>query len=231
MSTFIMSDKYICFVDELKNKGHKIIPTDTVEIFLPPEQRHADMQILPIRNTIFLLNECTFLSHKLNDYNIVLCNEKAGKSYPENILLNFLYFNNTLYGKLSAIDPVIKKYCKNNNIKIVNVNQGYCRCSTLIVSKNAAITSDLSVAKALKNEGAEVLLISPGNIILEGFDYGFIGGASGKIDDDTIIFFGDITKHPNYSEITRFCEKHNAKIEIIGINMPLTDIGGIVKAE
>lgn len=33
-----------------------------------------------------------------------------------------------------------------------------------------------------------MLLISSGDIKLEGYDYGFIGGASGKISDNTVVF-------------------------------------------
>ena len=229
MNTFVMSDKYPCFVKEVEKLGHTVISSDMVDIFPIPEQKHADMQILPINNDIFILNECTVLAEKLSKERLIFCNKKAGNKYPDNILLNFLYLNNTLYGKLSAIDENLLDYCKENNIKTVNINQGYARCSTLVLNKNAIITSDLSIEKALKKDGIEVLLISSGNIVLDGYNYGFIGGASGKIDDDTVAFFGNIETHPNFDTIKNFCIKHNILIKIFCKNMPLTDIGGIVK--
>ena len=229
MSTFVISDKYPCFVKEIEKFGHTVISSDRIDIFPFPEQKHADMQILPIKNDIFLLNECTVLAHKIPKERLIFCNKKAGNKYPENILLNFLYLNNTLYGKLSAIDKNLLDYCKENNIKTVNINQGYARCSTLVLNKKAVITSDLSIEKALKKDGVEVLLISSGNIVLDGYNYGFIGGASGKIDDNTVLFFGDIETHPDFDTINNFCIKHNILIKIICKNMPLTDIGGIVK--
>lgn len=229
MNTFVMSDKYPCFVKEVEKLGHTVISSDMVDIFPIPEQKHADMQILPIKNDIFLLNECTVLAPKIPKERLICCNKKAGNKYPENILLNFLYLNNTLYGKLSAIDENLLDYCKENNIKTVNINQGYARCSTLVLNEKAVITSDLSIEKALKKDGVEVLLISSGNIILDGYDYGFIGGASGKIDENTVVFLGNITNHPDYRRIENFCENHNTSIKIICKDMPLTDIGGIVK--
>ena len=229
MSTFVMSDKYPCFVREIENLGHTGISSDTVDIFPIPEQKHADMQILPINNDIFLINECTVLAEKLPKERLLFCNKKAGKKYPENILLNFLFLNNILYGKLSAIDKNLIDFCEENNIKTVNINQGYARCSTLVLNEKALITSDLSIEKALKKDGVEVLLISSGNIILDGYDYGFIGGASGKIDENTVVFLGNITNHPDYRRIENFCENHNISIKIICKDMPLTDIGGIVK--
>lgn len=229
MSTFVMSDKYPCFVKEIEKLGHTVISSDTVDIFSIPEQKHADMQILPINNDIFLINECTVLAEKLPKERLLFCNKKAGNKYPEDILLNFLYLNNTLYGKLSAIDKNLLDYCKENNIRTVNINQGYARCSTLVLNKKAVITSDLSIEKALKKDGVEVLLISSGSIVLDGYDYGFIGGASGKIEENTIAFFGNVTSHPDYKKIENFCDNHNLSINVICPYMSLTDIGGMVK--
>lgn len=229
MSTFVMSDKYPYFVKEIENLGHTVIASDTVNIFPIPEQKHADMQILPINNDIFLINECTVLAEKLPKERLLFCNKKAGNKYPEDILLNFLYLNNTLYGKLSAIDKNLLDYCKENNIRTVNINQGYARCSTLVLNKKAVITSDLSIEKALKKDGVEVLLISSGSIVLDGYDYGFIGGASGKIEENTIAFFGNVTSHPDYKKIENFCDNHNLSINVICPYMSLTDIGGMVK--
>ena len=229
MSTFVMSDKYPCFVREIENLGHTVISSDTVDIFPIPEQKHADMQILPINSDIFILNECTALAQKIPNDRLIYCDKKAGKKYPENILLNSLFLNNTLYGKLSAIDKNLVDFCEENSIKTVNINQGYARCSTLVLNEKAVITSDLSIEKALKKDGVEVLLISSGNIILDGYDYGFIGGASGKIDENTVVFLGNVTNHPDYRRIENFCKNHNISIKIICKDMPLTDIGGIVK--
>lgn len=212
MKTVVMSDLYPCFCQALAEHGYKIIPTENINIFHQPEQKHVDMQLLKIRDRIFTLKDCA---------------KKVGKSYPENILLNCLYFGDKLYGKLSAVDPTVLTYCKEQNIELVNVNQGYTRCSTLVISDYAVITADKSIEKVMKSNGAEVLLISSGNIVLEGFDYGFIGGA-GFYDNNIIYFFGNVKKHPDYDKIKVFCEKRHSKIEIICEDKPLTDIGGAV---
>lgn len=212
MKKLVMSKKYPCFCEELNKFGYEIIPTKKINTFLEPEEYHADMQILCIKNKVITLDDCI---------------KKPGKNYPENILLNCLYHNNKLYGKLSATDSSVREYCRENNIETVNVNQGYTRCSTLVVNDKAVITADKSIEKGMKNNGVEVLLISAGNIVLEGFDYGFIGGASFS-DNNTIYFFGDITKHPDYNKIKEFTSKHNSIIEILCKTQPLTDIGGAV---
>lgn len=233
MSCFVMSDEYKCFCDELTSLGYDIIFSDRISAFPKPEQKHADMQILRINDAIFMLNECKDLYKKLTKNlsanSIILCRNKAGEKYPKNILLNFLFLNNTIYGKMSSMDLSLKEYCMSNKIKMVNINQGYARCSTLVLNESAVITADSNIENALRNNGAEVLKITEGNIALKGYNYGFIGGASGKIDDNTVVFFGDITKHTDYSKIKNCCAKHNIEIKILSKNiMPLTDIGGIV---
>ena len=71
-----------------------------------------------------------------------------------------------------------------------------------------------------------MLKISKGSVYLPGFDYGFIGGASGKIADDEIIFNGDISKHPDYKNIMSFLCKHNVKA--VSFKDKLEDIGSII---
>ena len=212
MKTVVMSDLYPCFCHALNKYGYNIIPAKKYRVFNKPEQQHADMQVLKIKDRVFTIEDCM---------------KTAGEKYPENVRLNCLYLNGCLYGKLSAADTAVLDYCKNNGIKTVNVNQGYARCSTLIVAQNAAITADKSIEKALKSNGAEALLISEGNIRLEGFDYGFIGGAS-FTDENTVYFFGNVKKHPDYEKIKVFCDRYNSNIEILCENEPLTDIGGAV---
>ena len=228
MSTFVMSGLYPEFCDAVRNLGHNAIETDSVEIFHKPERTHADMQVLPIKDKVFILNECKVLASKLSQHKVVYCESKAEREYPKNILLNCLFLNNTLYGKLDYIDKKVIEYCRRHDIKLVNVNQGYTRCSTLVINEKAVITSDKSIEKALKNNGVEVLLISSGNIRLEGFDYGFIGGCGTKINDK-IVFFGNIENHPDYRQIKVFLKYYNSTIEILCKHLPLTDIGGIVE--
>lgn len=228
MSKIVVSDEYEQLVYEMKNYGLDVLTSDTVKAFHKPEQKHADMQILPICDRIFILQECINLSKKLSNKNLYFCNQKADKLYPYNILLNCLYFGGKLYGKINYIDSAVIEYCQLQGIELINVNQGYTRCSTLAVSENSAITADTSIAKALRHNGADVLQISPGNIVLEGFDYGFIGGCSGHISNNTIAFFGNIQAHPDYYSIKEFILNHNKQIHIFCKDLSLTDIGGVV---
>ena len=228
MTSYIISGQYPKIIKELKACGYSIITTDKIDILLEPEQLHADMQVLPINNSIFILRECYGLSKKLIKQNLIFTEKPVGRSYPENIALNFLFISGKIYGKLSAMDRRLREYCEQNNIPMININQGYARCSALALNDQAVITADSSICKALKKDGLEMLTISSGSIRLEGFDYGFIGGCAGLFDDK-IIFFGNAEAHPDWKRIKRFCEANSVRTKIICKHMPLTDIGGVVR--
>ncbi len=212
MKALVINTEYNCFCRELERHGYNIIPTKKIETFLKPEQRHADMQILPIKDRVFTLDTCV---------------DPIGKNYPENVRLNCLYVGGRLYGRISAADASVLDFCAKEGIECVDVKQGYTRCSALVLNDSAVVTADPSVEKALKSRGAEVLRISAGHIRLEGFDYGFIGGA-GFADENIVFFFGNVKKHPDYEKIKVFCERNDSKIEILCENEPLTDLGGAV---
>lgn len=145
----------------------------------------------------------------------------VSNTYPNDISLNALELNGTLYSLTEHTAEPLKALFKNT----VRVKQGYACCSTLKLNEESAITADKNIATALKNNGADVLLITQGAIRLKGYDYGFIGGAS-FCDRKTAYFFGDLNSHPNSYEISLFCQKHGIKVKSFP-NIPLTDHGGI----
>lgn len=156
---------------------------------------------------------------------ILLTEHPFGKQYPSDIGLNQLVMKNTLFGKLDAAAPEILSAYRHR----IAVRQGYTRCSLLKLSESAAVTSDKGLAEALAKQGTEVLLIEPGHIQLEGYDCGFIGGASFPLPDGMIGLFGDLTSHPDHSAIERFANAHG--VELRSVRGPLSDFGGGVLIE
>ena len=71
------------------------------------------------------------------------------------------------------------------------------------------------------------LIHQKGDIALCGHPYGFIGGASGKISDSTVVFFGDIRKHGDFERISEFLHLHGCDFECTDKGS-LRDIGGIL---
>ncbi len=195
-----------------------------------PVSAHADMQMLMIDDTLVITKELyDILSSQIPD-NIIIAFAENNHTvkYPGDVNLNALYLGNKLFAKASSLDATVKKICFEKNIDIINVKQGYARCSVLPVGESAIITSDTGIAVAAKQNGFDVLVTAPGQIVLPGYDYGFIGGASFYDHfNRTVYFFGDIKKHSDYKRIAEFCACNNIKVNISD-DFPLTDLGGAV---
>lgn len=185
---------------------------------------HADMQVFHLGGgRVVVAPEQHELISSLKEYGFdaQVC-APLGDKYPQDCKLNAVLLGNTVFGRLQSLAPQVLHTVKQK----INVNQGYTRCSVCLVNETAAITADTTLALALRTRGVDVLQICAGHIELMGYDYGFIGGASALIDKDRLLFFGDITKHPDYPLIHSFLQKHN--ITEVHSQGPLTDIGGMV---
>ena len=119
----------------------------------------------------------------------------------------------------------VRLYAEENCYNILNTRQGYSRCCACPVGENALISADRSILSAARSSGIDTLEISVGGVALREFDYGFIGGACGVLDD-RIYFAGDIMSHPDGERIVTFCRKRG--IEVVSLSDEgLTDVGSI----
>ena len=121
-----------------------------------------------------------------------------------------------------TVDPVAARHLTGETIA---VTQGYTRCAVCVVSDGAIITSDDVIAERAANAGLDVLRISPGYIRLDGFPYGFIGGASLPIGRDCVAFTGRLDGHPDGAAIEAFLRRHG-KTPLYLTDEPVFDIGG-----
>lgn len=223
------TNKIIC--DKINSLGYKIVYSQNLSEFISYEQQHADMQCIQVEDTIFVLQNCNQLIKQLQSITnkVVVSSGFAYGKYPDNILLNAKIIGKNLIGKIDFLDKKLVDYCIKNGYKLINVNQGYSGCSILKVTDSAIITSDESIYKALQNTDIDVLKISQSGITLSDAkmgEQGFIGGASVNLNN-SILFFGDIRKHEDYSKIKEFCECRNISIMKID-DFNLTDIGGAI---
>ena len=60
---------------------------------------------------------------------------------------------------------------------------------------------------AAEKKGIDVLAVSPAGVRLDGYNCGFIGGATGA-DKENVYFCGNVDLHPDGERIKAFCEKH-----------------------
>ena len=149
----------------------------------------------------------------------VITEEAQGGEYPRDILLNFIDVKTAVIG----LEKHITRYAKTK--PVINVKQGYARCSTLL-GEGYAVSSDAGILSALSSLNYDTLLICPGDIVLNGCGYGFIGGAS-FVDGGDVYFFGSLSYHKDGERIRQFLKVHKAKIHELA-DTPLTDLGGAV---
>ena len=212
-------------------------------IKLPPEKNlpsavasHTDMLIFRHNDTVIISQSYAqkhselieLIKNSIHGINIILCPENHGHVYPTDAILNCLKFGNKLFGRTDSLSKAVKEYAKNQDLELVHVKQGYPACTTLALPCAFAVTSDNGMARALRNEGAEVLIISESDKIdLPPYKFGFIGGASG-IFGNTVYFLGNLLAHPDGEIIERELTKRGyACVSLDSGADSLSDLGGI----
>lgn len=174
---------------------------------------HVDIQMNIIsKNTIIIHKSMDKdFCNTLDKFNIkyIFSNDDLKYSYPGDIILNGIVLDNYFIHNLKYTDKNLLDNIKNKSL--INVKQGYSKCSVLIVNQKAIITSDKGIANALRKENFDVLLIPPGDIILPSMNYGFIGGTGGLINNNTMAFFGDLQYYAYGREVYDFLYKYDVK--------------------
>lgn len=206
----------------LKNRGVDVINLIADTRLPVPIINHADIQCCHVGNGIIFT---TNRNLKVNGYDVRIIEEIPSDTYPNDCLLNCFIINNAVIAGKSCSKAVLE-YAEQNSLEIKFVNQGYSKCSTAIVSEDAVITADKSIANAL-SDFCNVLVIDQGYIRLEGYNYGFIGGACGKLDKDKLVFMGNPYKHIDGKRIISFTEQNNCEAVSL-CNGELTDFGGFI---
>ena len=210
-------------------------------ISLPPDDRlaqqvssHADMLIFAIDDTIFC-NENYYQKHisifeqiKSYGYKINSSTFTVSQKYPNDVALNQARIGKSIFGYSQSCDKSILKYLSEHGYTYHSVKQGYAKCSTLILGDNAIISADTNIVSTAKKLNIDTLKIENGSdeIILNGYDYGFIGGAS-AVYENKVFFFGNLSLHSQGKEISDFCKKNGFLPISIGTKK-LCDVGGAI---
>lgn len=230
VSSVIVSSKYINYIEELSKLGISVIKVSPISEVIGAEKYHADISAIHLgKNDIIVARNNSILINQLNKsgFNVIPSDSKISGSYPECVALNAVISGNNLICKEKSADRELYNYCIQKKLRIINVKQGYARCSTAIVSENAIITSDIGIYNACISNKIDALKIDNGYIRIDGYDYGFIGGACGKLSYDILAFCGKIEEHKDYESIKAFALNYGVRLLSLS-NETLFDIGGIL---
>lgn len=218
-----------CVFDFLLSRNVNIIKTIQHRHLDNAVSSHPDMLLHQINEKTFVCEPSCYAYFRQqfdSKINLIQGSTHLQLKYPHNIAYNIARVSDIAFGKLDSADNTITEYYKNNGIKLINVNQGYAKCNTCIVSDNAIITSDPSIARALCN-CLDVLHIAEGHIALKPYDHGFIGGATGLISKNELLISGSLKHHPSVKTIYDFLNKHNVTPIEASEDIP-ADIGSVL---
>ena len=212
-------------VTELEKRGIRCVILKNNEEIDCSVRNHADMAAFHLPDGRIILDRRQKEAAKLLkefgcDY--IFTEKEISGAYPDDVMLNAAQVGDTLICNSKYISREILSAYK----KIIDVRQGYTKCSVCVIGDNAFITDDSGIYEKCK-DSFDVLLTEKGDIVLEGQNYGFIGGASAKVGDK-IYFFGSLERHRNGEEIKKFLSSHKAEYECL-FEGNLIDIGGLVE--
>ncbi|MDP4152272.1 MAG: hypothetical protein Q8865_02365 [Bacillota bacterium] len=189
-----------------------------------PVSDHPDMQLLHTGGRTFVLaaNSALLFDTQKIGMNAVYA-EKLKHDYPDDIMLNAAILDD----KMFCLKKHISKKLFEFPFKVISVKQGYSKCSICVVDENSIITEDLSIHEAAMRNGIASLLITKGYVSIDGYDYGFIGGATGKLSENLLAFTGKIDSHPDKDKILNFIDARNIK-PLFLTDKDIFDVGSII---
>ncbi len=196
----------------LRGFGYEVLKLPKSGYLQPPVSAHPDMLIFIFEDKLFChekyYSEAKTAVDNLAEaggFKLTASAEMWESEYPRDVLFNAATIGNKLIcSKKNTSALILGAYGEKN---IIDTKQGYAKCSTCTVGENGIITADPSIAKAAKGAGIDVLLLKENATRLDGYDTGFIGGASGD-DGENVYFCGNLSRHPEGDKITEFCRAH-----------------------
>ena len=217
----------------LNDCGFDTVSIPEAEYLNTPMSTHPDMLIfigfgsIVCHEYYYKCNKSLIdsIAHNSSLELIVSCDE-ISSSYPLDARFNACVVGNSLLCNTKNVSWHILEAATKHGATIIHVNQGYTKCSTLIVDDENIITSDVGIHSAAQNSNINSLLISTGNVALDPYEYGFIGGASGT-SSDTIYFCGNLDLHPDREKIIAFISERGKKCVFLPFEK-LTDTGSIL---
>lgn len=193
--------------------GHELELVSTSGIVSAPVSDHPDMFMCRLG----ISDDAPVISYS---------GEGLSPGYPSEAAFNAACTGRYFIHNLKYTFSGLLSEARRLGMVLVDVRQGYAKCSTVVVDETSVITYDRGIAGRCRSSGMDVLEVSPGHVLLRGYDSGFIGGASGRIGN-TVYFNGDLSSHPDFRDIVSFIEERGLKVKWFP-DWPLTDIGSVI---
>lgn len=208
----------------------EIIKTRPHLNLMEPINGHPDMVMMQYDNRTLIVcpEEYKYYHGKLavKGINVIEGTNRLKKEYPLDIPYNAVRIGNTIIHKAAYTDYRVVEKATMDKLLRVDVKQGYTKCSVINLQNHGIITADKQIAELANDIGIDSLLVSSGNVELDGFEYGFIGGATGY-HNGRLFLTGTLDHHPDFDDIQAFIETKGIQLVYLS-NNPIYDYGTII---
>lgn len=228
VTALLVSPQYEEILQDLQGYGLTLLLTEPCADLQPSVCLHPDLLCHLLGGNRAVLYPYSYgLSESLTalGFTLIPADTPLRPQYPFDVGLNAARVGDLLFCHPEYTDKTVLSGTTYR--QVIPVKQGYTKCSVLIVDERHLITADRGIAAAAQAAGLEVLLCSPGGVRLDGYDYGFIGGATVKLAPDTVYFTGKLSSHRDAAAIRDFLR--NCGVQILeGPGDGLIDIGSLL---
>ena len=219
------------FIADAEIKGAIVIKPPKMNMLEKPISCHADLSICMVsqKKAVCPPESCAYYKLALGMYGFSVIEGKTnlGKHYPKDSAYNVCIVGNKCFVNTKICDPVLLETIYDEGKEIIHVPQGYTKCSICPIDENTIIAADDRICAEARKRGMECLLISNEGVHLDGYNYGFFGGACGMISSNKLLVNGEISTLKSAEEIKKFLSER--KIEIKSIKKgKVLDIGSII---
>lgn len=208
-----------------------ILPNDPCQGVYPAINGHPDIYCMRMDKNMLVvapIAERFFRDLDLSlDLELVRGELDPCGEYPSSARYNAVRFGRRLMHNFEITDVAILERSEKLLLEKIDVRQGYARCSSIPVGENALLTSDRGIERVASSKDLEVMYVDPTEVILDGYSHGFIGGASGIVNERSIFFCGDLSEHAQSEQIIDFCEKRDVDVLCLK-DLPLYDVGTLL---
>lgn len=160
----------------------------------------------------------------INNVELIKIAAPLKPEYPYDAGLNICIVGDRLiYNPKSANPQIVSQI---NGARLC-CKQGYTKCSICVVDENSIITADNKIAFIASAAGLNVLSVNEKLTALDGFEHGFIGGASFKINRNEMAFTGTINNSNERKRIESFLDNRGVQAVYL-TDEPIFDIGSAI---
>ncbi|MCI8284696.1 MAG: hypothetical protein HFE90_05435 [Firmicutes bacterium] len=133
---------------KLAATGHKIYKVKSTSAVHPSIADHPDIYMCRVKDTV-LIDESIQTDPDLHSMDIIFEMGNISAKYPYDVPYNAVSTNKIFMHNTKYTLPELLDTAREAGLNIINVKQGYTKCSCVTVGDNAIITSDEGIYKTI----------------------------------------------------------------------------------